>query len=74
LVSEKFSQSEGWSELVGELVSELEDCCSSVLVSRCCEKLVADAQGQFRNPEEGERPPLETVTRRLVKTQQAENT
>jgi hypothetical protein len=29
---------------------------------------VAEAQGQFRNPEEGERQPLETVTRRLEKT------
>jgi hypothetical protein len=29
-------------ELVGELVSELEDCCSSVL-SCCCEKLAVEA-------------------------------
>jgi hypothetical protein len=29
-------------------------------------------QGQIRNPEEGERPPLEAVTRRLVNTQEAE--
>jgi hypothetical protein len=43
-------------------------------VSCCCEKLVAEPQGQFGKPEEGERPPLEAVTRRLVKTQQAENT
>jgi hypothetical protein len=36
--------------------------------------LVAEAQGQFGNPEEGERPPLEAVTRKLVKIQQAEKT
>jgi hypothetical protein len=38
-------------ELVGELVSLLEDCYGSVIV-RCCEKLVAETRGQFRNPEE----------------------
>jgi hypothetical protein len=38
-------------------------------VSCCCEKLVAEARGQLGNPEEGECPTLETVTRqRLVKT------
>jgi hypothetical protein len=38
-------------------------------VSCCCEKLVAEARGQFGNPEEGERPPLEAATRqRLVRT------
>jgi hypothetical protein len=56
------------------LVSELEDCCGSVLVSCCCYKLVAEAWGQFGNPEEGEHPPLEAVTRKLVKTQQTEKT
>jgi hypothetical protein len=30
--------------------------------------VVVEARGYFRNPEEGERPPLEAVTRRLVKT------
>jgi hypothetical protein len=34
---------------------------------------VAEA-GTFREPEEGERPPLEAVTSRLVKIQQAEKT
>jgi hypothetical protein len=44
-------------------------------VSCCCEKMVAEAQGHFGNPEEGERPQLKAVTRqRLVKTQQAERT
>jgi hypothetical protein len=43
-------------------------------VSCCCEKLVADAWGQVRIPEEGEHPPLEAVTRRVVKMQQTENT
>jgi hypothetical protein len=28
-----------------ELLSELEDCCGSVVVSCCCEKLVAEAWG-----------------------------
>jgi hypothetical protein len=38
-------------------------------------KLVAEAQGQFGNPEERERSPLEAVTiQRLVKTQQTEKT
>jgi hypothetical protein len=37
--------------------------------------LVAEARGQFGNPEKGERPPLEAVTRqRLVKTQQTKKT
>jgi hypothetical protein len=35
---------------------------------------VAEVWGQFGNPEEGECPPLETITRRLVKTQQTEKT
>jgi hypothetical protein len=35
---------------------------------------VAEARGQFGNPEEVERPPLEAVTRGLVKTQKAEKT
>jgi hypothetical protein len=36
--------------------------------------VVAEAQGQFENPEEGKCPPLEAVTRRLVRTQQAKKT
>jgi hypothetical protein len=37
--------------------------------------VVAEARGQFGNPEEGERLPLEAATRqRLVKTLQAEKT
>jgi hypothetical protein len=32
-------------------------------VSRCCEKLVAEAGGQFGNPEKAERPPLEAATK-----------
>jgi hypothetical protein len=35
---------------------------------------VAEAQGQLRNTEEGALPPMEAITRRLVKTQQAEKT
>jgi hypothetical protein len=35
---------------------------------------VADARGQFGNPEKGERLPLEAFTRRLVKTQKTEKT
>jgi hypothetical protein len=49
-------------------VNKLEDCCGSVLVSSYCCKLVAEAQGQFRNPEEWEYLTLEAVTRKLVKT------
>jgi hypothetical protein len=53
-------------------VSELQDCCGAVVVRCCCEKLVAEARGQFGNPEAGERPPLDAVTRTLMKTQQAQ--
>jgi hypothetical protein len=39
------------------------------------EKLVTGARGQFGNPQEGERPPLEAVTRkRHVGRQQTERT
>jgi hypothetical protein len=41
------------------------------LVSRKLQQLRSE---QFGNSEERERPPLEAVTRRLVKTQQAEKT
>jgi hypothetical protein len=52
------------SWIVGELEGVgLEDCCSSVLVSCYSEKLVAETWGQFGNSEEGERPPLEPVTK-----------
>jgi hypothetical protein len=63
-----------WYCGVSWLASELEDCCGSVLVCCCCYKLVAEARGQFGNPEEGVRPLLEAVTRKLVRTQQAEET
>jgi hypothetical protein len=63
-------------ESVGSWVSEseLQDCWGSDIVSCCCEKLVAEARGPLANPEEGERPPLEAVTRRRMRTQQAEKT
>jgi hypothetical protein len=35
------------------VVGELENCCGLFVVSCCCEKLVAEARGQFGNPEEG---------------------
>jgi hypothetical protein len=35
---------------------------------------VTKGRGWFGNPEEGKRPPLEAVTRGLVKRQQTENT
>jgi hypothetical protein len=41
-------------------------------VTCCCENMVAEARGKFGNPEEGECLPLEAVTRRMVKRQQAE--
>jgi hypothetical protein len=48
-----------WSELVGERERvSYEDCYSTVLVSCCCFELVAEARGQFGNPEKEERPPL----------------
>jgi hypothetical protein len=43
-------------------------------MSCSCEKLVAEVGDSSRNPEEGERPQLEAVTRKLVKTQQDEKT
>jgi hypothetical protein len=36
-------------EFVG--VRELDDCCGSIVVSYCCEKLVAEAREQFGNPQ-----------------------
>jgi hypothetical protein len=33
---------------------------------------LAEARGQFGNPEERQRPPLKSDTRKLVKTQKAE--
>jgi hypothetical protein len=55
-------------------VSELEDCCGKVVVSCCCEKLVANRYRQFSNPEKEECPLLVAATRRRVKAQQAEKT
>jgi hypothetical protein len=51
-------------------------CYGAALLLRFsrCEKLVAEARGYFGNPEQTELPPLEAATRRLVKTQQAEET
>jgi hypothetical protein len=43
----------------------------SWLVSHLAIVAVALAREQFENPEEGERPPLEAVTRRSLKAQQA---
>jgi hypothetical protein len=51
------------SQLVGKLVSESEDCWGSVVVTCCCEQLVAEARGQLGNPGEGERPPLKAATK-----------
>jgi hypothetical protein len=31
-------------ELIGELVSYIKDCCSSVVVSCCCEKLLSETR------------------------------
>jgi hypothetical protein len=38
-----------------------------------CESRAAVARGQLGNTKEGERPPLEAVTRELVKIQQTED-
>jgi hypothetical protein len=62
------SESYGSEKLVGELVRELRFS----LVHCCCWKMVAEARGQFGNPEEAERPPLKAVTRQQLKTQQTE--
>jgi hypothetical protein len=48
-------------KLVGELVSEIENCCSSVVVSCCCTELVAEAGDSSGKPGEGKRPPLEAA-------------
>jgi hypothetical protein len=39
-------------DFFSELVSELENCCSSVLVS-CCEKLVAEVGDSYENQRKG---------------------
>jgi hypothetical protein len=54
----------GRSGIIGleRILLELEDCCGLVLVSCCCEKLVAEAREHFGNPEERERPPLKAAT------------
>jgi hypothetical protein len=65
----KAGQVRSWRESAGWWVSELYNRCGSVVVSSCYENLVAETRGQFRNPEDGESPPLETATKqRLVKT------
>jgi hypothetical protein len=46
-----------------DLVRELENSWGSVIVSCCCGKLVAEARGQFGNPEEGESLPIEAATK-----------
>jgi hypothetical protein len=53
-------------------VSETEDYCCAVVVNCCCYILVAAAREQLRNLEEEECPPLEAVTRGLIKTQKSE--
>jgi hypothetical protein len=55
-------------------MNDLEESCGRAVVSCCREKLVTEARGQFGNPEKSERPLLEAVTRKLVKTQQAKKT
>jgi hypothetical protein len=40
-------------ELVGDLVSQLEICCCSVVVRCCCEKLVADVGDNLGNQRMG---------------------
>jgi hypothetical protein len=55
------SVSEDREEFVGELVSPLEVCCGSVVVSCCCEKLVDDARRQLGNSEEEECSPLKPL-------------
>jgi hypothetical protein len=53
----------------------MSELCSSVVVSCCFQKFVAEARGQFGNPKEGEIPSLEAVPRQQpVKTQQTGNT
>jgi hypothetical protein len=50
----------------------VDDCSSRVPVH--CDSSVAEALGQFGNPEKEERPPLEAGTKRLVKIKEAEKT
>jgi hypothetical protein len=53
---------------VTESVSESVSSVSKTRVT------ATEARGQLGNPEEEERPPLEAVTKKLVKTQQADKT
>jgi hypothetical protein len=43
-------------------------------VNGWCQKLKAEERGKFGNPEGGKLSPFEAVTRKLVKTGQAEKT
>jgi hypothetical protein len=60
-----------YREVISRTVSRVEWSEESASQSR---DAVAEARGQFGSTEEGERPPLKAVARRLVKTQQAEKT
>jgi hypothetical protein len=53
-----------WNELMNESVSRQSDIrWGTVVVSRSCETLVAEARGQFGHPEKWERRQLEAVIR-----------
>jgi hypothetical protein len=54
------SEQRGYLEFVNEEVLFLR--------VRCVRVGMSVARGHFGNPEEGERPPLEAIPRRLVKT------
>jgi hypothetical protein len=50
-------------------MSELDDCWGSVILSFCCEKLVAETGNSSGTYKRGERPLLEAATeQQLVKT------
>jgi hypothetical protein len=57
--------------MADETVNELEDCCGTVVVGCCCEKLVAEAGKSSETQGRSPPLPLEAVTRTLVKTQEA---
>jgi hypothetical protein len=69
LVKDEFRQSVEWSQSVGELVSELDNPCSSVVVNCCCEKLVAEARDSLGTQRKEKVCHLEAATKQqLVKT------
>jgi hypothetical protein len=66
-----YKQNSKWRKFSCVSVSkELVNCCGSVLVSCCCQKLVTEMRDSSESQRKGERPPLEADTeQRLAETE-----